>query len=89
MGRNYKQAFTQERELLEHLDKVQVSRVFVDLSVPPKRQSPHEHLLLQAMESAVGRWQLEIDQPITRRPAETGRLLVYQRKNTDSANPSH
>lgn len=89
MGRNYKQAFTQEGELLEHLDKVQVSRVFVDLSVPAKRQSPHEHLLLKALQSAESRWQLEFDQPITRRPTETGMLLVYQRKTTDSANPSH
>jgi hypothetical protein len=83
MGRDYKPAFEQKGELLAHLDKVQVSRIFVDLSVPPNRQSPHEHLLLQALQSANDRWQLELDQPITRRPAETGRLLVYQRKTTD------
>jgi hypothetical protein len=79
MGRGYQAAFVNSDQLLDHLDKMKVTRVFVDLSTPPDRQQPHEHQLLTAMQSANDRWHLDFEQPITRRPGETGVLHVYQR----------
>lgn len=79
MGRGYHQAFVSTEQLLEHLDKLQISRVFVDLSVPPDRQQPHENLLFTAMRSANDRWHLAFEQPVTRQPGETGMLQVYRR----------
>ncbi|MDI1314438.1 glycosyltransferase family 39 protein [Prosthecobacter sp.] len=79
LGRGYQSTFASTAQLLEKLDKLQITRVFVDLSVPPERQQPHERHLLSAMQSAEGRWRLDFEQPVTRRPGETGVLHVYQR----------
>jgi len=85
MGRGYQQAFGNTAELLEHLDQLQISRVFVDLSVPPDRQQPHELQLFTAMQSANDRWQLAFEQPVIRRPGETGTLRVYRRTSPTTA----
>lgn len=79
MGRGYQPAFTDESKLLGHLDKLQIQRVFVDLSVPDGRQTLHERQLLAALQSAKDHWHLDFEQSITRRPRETGVLRVYRR----------
>lgn len=86
MGRGYKAAFTTEADLLDHLDNLHVTRVFLDLSVPQDRQLAHELQLLNAMQSGNQRWQLDFEQPITRAPGETGMLRVYQRTSSNSPN---
>ncbi len=53
MGRGYQAAFASDDALLAHLDKLQVTRVFVDLSVPPDRKQPREQLFITAMQSAI------------------------------------
>ena len=87
MGRDYQSPFADETALLNHLDKLHVSRVFVDLSGPVAKRLPHEKLLHAAMESADNHWTLDFEQPITRRPGETGTLLVYKRTSPESAGP--
>lgn len=79
MGRDYQSPFVDDAAILRHLDKLQINRVFVDLSVPAAKRLPHELLLHNAMQSATSTWKLDFDQPITRRPGETGRLIVYKR----------
>ncbi|MFZ2281599.1 MAG: hypothetical protein WAW39_27625 [Prosthecobacter sp.] len=86
MGRGYQSAFVSTAQLLEQLDKLQVTRVFVDLSVPPDRQQPHEKLLLTAMQSADDRWHLAFEQSVFRWPWETGVLYVFQRNSPATAN---
>jgi hypothetical protein len=85
LGRGYQPTFASTAQLLDQLDKLQITRVFVDISVPPERQQPHERQLLTAMQLAEGRWHLDFEQPVTRRPGETGVLRVYQRASPDSA----
>ncbi len=82
MGRDYQSPFADESAILQHLDKLQVNRVFVDLSGPADKRLPHEQMLHAAMQSARDRWVLDFEQTITRRPGETGRLLVYKRLST-------
>lgn len=79
MGRDYRSPFVDEAGLLEHLDKLRVSRVFVDLSGAVAKRLPHEKLLQSAMQSANDRWTIDFEQTITRRLGETGTLLVYKR----------
>ena len=79
MGRDYKAAFTQTAQMLAHLDEIQVSRVFIDLSVAADRRQPHEGQLLAAMQSGDPRWSLDFEQPVTRQSWEKGTLLVYKR----------
>jgi hypothetical protein len=86
MGRGYKPAFVNNGQLLEHLDKLQITRVFVDLSVPQGLQQPHERLLFTTMKSAADRWHLAFEQSIYRRPWETGMLYVFQRNPPATAN---
>lgn len=86
MGRGYQAAFVSTAQLLEQLDKLHITRVFVDLSVPPDRQQPHEQLLLTAMQSADDSWHLAFEQPVTRQPGKTGVLRVYQRNPPSTAN---
>lgn len=85
LGRGYQPAFVSTTQLLDQLDKLQITRVFVDLSVPANRRQPHERQLLTAMQSAEGRWHLDFEQPVTRRPGETGVLRVYQRNSPAAA----
>ncbi|WP_395733432.1 ArnT family glycosyltransferase [Prosthecobacter sp.] len=86
MGRGYKAAFTKEADLLDHLDKLHVTRVFLDLSEPEDRRQPHEVQLLNAMNSASQRWRLDFEQPVTRVSWETGLMRVYQRTSANSHN---
>lgn len=87
MGRDYKAAFTQTSQMLAHLDEIQVSRVFIDLSVPAERRQPHERQLLAAMQSGDPRWRLDFEQPVTRQIWEKGTMLVYKRASPESAVP--
>lgn len=86
MGRGYQPVFVNNDQLLDHLDKMRITRVFVDLSAPPDRQQLHERQLLTAMQSANDRWHLDFEQQLTRRPGETGVLRVYQRISPPIAN---
>ncbi len=86
LGRGYQPAFLNTDQLLEKLDKLQVTRVFVDLSVPPDRQQPHERQLLTAMQLAEDSWHLAFEQSVTRRPGVTGVLSVYQRNSPATTN---
>lgn len=86
MGRGYQTAFVNNDQLLDHLDQMKITRVFVDLSAPPERQLPHERQLLSAMKSANDRWNLDFEQPVTRRPGEMGVLRGYRRASPATAN---
>lgn len=79
MGRDYKAAAATEEEMLAHLDKLQVTRVFVDVSMPAEKRSPHEHLLQKALATAPSKWALDFEQPISRTSLIHGKLLVYKR----------
>lgn len=85
LGRGYQAAFVSIAQLLEHLDKLQITRVFVDLSVPPEKQQPHERQLLTAMQLADGHWHLEFEQRVNRRTGEKGVLRVYERASKITA----
>ena len=86
MGRGYQTAFVSPGQLLEHLDKLQITRVFLDLSVTQEQQQPHQRLLFTAMKSADDRWRPAFEQPVFRQPWETGVLHVFQRNSPASAN---
>jgi hypothetical protein len=79
MGRDYQLLHTSEESLLKHLDELQVTRVFLDLSMPVSSRADHEIRLQAALASAPTQWQVEHDQAITREPWHKGRLLVYRR----------
>lgn len=81
MGRGYQTAFANHGDLLAHLDKLQVTRVLVDLSVPAARKQPHEQQLLAALESDAVRWRLDYEQSVKRTAGETGVLIVYARNH--------
>ncbi len=80
MGRDYTLAVGSVPELLNHLDKLGVTRVFADPSVPPQEQHPaHLQLLIDAMRSGDPRWKLSFEEPVRRSWWEKGTLLVYER----------
>lgn len=79
MGRDYQLLHTSEESLLKHLDELQVTRVFLDLSMPESSRADHEIRLQAALASAPTLWQVEHEQTITREPWHKGRLLVYRR----------
>jgi len=78
MGRGYAVAVSSVPELLDHLDKTGVTRVFVDLSIPEAQRPAHLRLLLAAMQSGDSRWKLSFEMPVMRVWWEKGLLLVYQ-----------
>ncbi|MBE2286417.1 MAG: hypothetical protein IAE77_23375 [Prosthecobacter sp.] len=79
MGRDYQLLHASEASLLKHLDELQVTRIFLDLSLPESSRADHENRLQAALESAPALWQVELEQSITREPWHKGRLLVYRR----------
>ena len=79
MGRGYEARVSTVPELLDHLDKLGVRRVFVDMSAPKELRPPHLQLLLDAMQSGDRRWSLSFEQPSTHTWWQKGPLLVYQR----------
>jgi hypothetical protein len=82
MGRGYKVAFENAESLLDHLNKQDITRVFVDLSVPENARKEHEKLLETAMRSQSELWHLDFEQEVKRAPGQTGRLLVFKRLGT-------
>ncbi|MCF7787325.1 MAG: hypothetical protein K9N47_14450 [Prosthecobacter sp.] len=79
MGRGYVAAVGSVPELLAHLDKAGITRVFVDLSIPEAQRPAHLQLLLAAMQSGDQRWKLSFEEPVMRVWWEKGTMLVYQR----------
>ena len=79
MGREYVPRFTEEGRLLEHLDKLGIRRVFLDLSTAEAQRKPHELLLEHALSRFPERWAMDFSQTITRNRGSDGRLLVYKR----------
>jgi hypothetical protein len=79
MGRGYEIQQTSPASLLNHLDELKVTRVFLDLSMPENARKEHEKRLLAALETAPKLWQLEHEQIVSREPWLKGRLLVYRR----------
>ena len=79
MGRGYKPAFNTPKELLEHLDRLKITRVFVDLSVPANQRKEHERLLEAALVNSHASWAMEFEQTVTRSPGLIGRMRVYKR----------
>lgn len=79
MGRGYVAAVGSVPELLAHLDKAGITRVFVDLSIPEAQRPAHLQLLLAAMQSGDPRWKLSFEEPVMRVWWEKGTMLVYQR----------
>lgn len=79
MGRGYVTAVGSVPELLDHLDKAGITRVFVDLSIPEAQRPAHLKLLLSAMQSGDARWKPSFEQPVMRVWWENGTMLVYER----------
>lgn len=79
MGRGYHAAFNTPKELLEHLERLNITRVFVDLSLPASQRKEHERLLEAALDGAKATWALDFEQTVTRSPWENGRMRIYKR----------
>lgn len=79
MGRDYTQAATTEAGMLDLLDKLKVTRVFLDLSVSSDLRREHELLLEKTLAGASGRWTLDFAQDVSRTWWIHGKLLVYKR----------
>lgn len=79
MGRDYEAKVSTVPELLSHLDKLGVSRVFVDLSAPKELRPPHLQLLLDAMQSGDPRWKPAFEEPATHTWWQKGPLMVFMR----------
>lgn len=79
MGRDYEAKVSTVPELLNHLDKLGVSRVFVDLSAPKELRPPHLQLLLDAMQSGDPRWKPAFEEPATHTWWQKGPLMVFMR----------
>lgn len=79
MGRGYHSAFNSTEDLLGHLRRLNITRVFVDLSVPSNLRTAHELLLETAMRDATATWMLDFEQPITRTAGKNGLMRVYRR----------
>lgn len=79
MGRGYLASFSTPRDLLEHLEHLNITRVFVDLSVPAGQRKEHERLLETALEESKDTWALDFEQTVTRSPGQNGLMRVYRR----------
>jgi hypothetical protein len=79
MGRGYVVAVGSVPDLLNHLDKLGVTRVFVDLSIAEAQRPAHLQLLLAAMQSGDNRWKLSFEEQVMRVWWEKGTMLVYRR----------
>ena len=66
-------------ELLNHLDKLGVTRVFMDLSIAEAQRPAHLQLLQAAMQSGDKRWKLSFEVSVMRVWWEKGPMLVFQR----------
>ncbi|MEQ1750402.1 MAG: hypothetical protein ABL974_13325, partial [Prosthecobacter sp.] len=78
MGRGYAPAFQNEEQLIDHLERLKIRRVFVDLSTTGNQRKEHERLLERALNKAPSRWTLDFNQKIIRSPNNSGMLLVYK-----------
>lgn len=79
MGRGYHAAFRTSKEQLEHLERLNITRVFVDQSVPVNLRASHERLLEATLDDAKATWALDFEQTVTRSPWENGRMRIYKR----------
>jgi len=79
LGRGYTLAFPNDSLVLAHLDKLNIRRVFIDLSAGESVRKEHELQLHHALSNAPDHWTLDFDQPIVRGPDSAGKLLVYKR----------
>jgi hypothetical protein len=79
MGRGYHAVFNTPKDLLGHLDRLNITRVFVDLSVSANLRTTHEKLLEATLDGAKTAWVLDFEQAVARSPWEKGRMLVYKR----------
>jgi hypothetical protein len=78
MGRGYTPAFQNEGQLLDHLERLKIRRVFLDLSTTGNQNKEHERLLERALNQAPDSWTLDFNQKIIRSPGQSGALLVYK-----------
>lgn len=79
MGRGYHAAFSTPKDLLEHLDRLNITRVFLDQSMPINQRMAHELLLETALDDAKSTWALDFEQAVNRSPWENGQLRIYKR----------
>jgi hypothetical protein len=79
MGRGYNAAFNTPKDVLGHLDRLNITRVFLDLSMPANQRMLHEQLLETALDEAKASWALDFEQPVTRSPWENGKMRIYKR----------
>lgn len=77
MGRDYHAAVNTPEELLRLLDELRITSVLLDFSVPETQRRQHDVLLGKTLSSAVTSWKLEHEIQVTRRPNQTGQLLIY------------
>jgi len=78
MGRGYTPAFQNEGQLLDHLERLKIRRVFLDLSTTGNQNKEHERLLERALNQAPDSWTLDFNQKIIRSPGQSVALLVYK-----------
>ena len=81
LGQKYETRFASADDLRNHLAKLGISRVVVDLSLPAKDIRPHVTSVAEALREPGSGWVLAFAQPIVRASREqSGDLLVFQRE---------
>lgn len=81
LGQKYETRFASASDLRKHLEKLGVSRVLVDLSLPAKDLRPHVTSVAAALREPGSGWALYFAQPVVRSSREqSGDLLVFQRE---------
>lgn len=79
MGRGYQLQYTSPSSLLNRLDELKITRVFVDRSVPEAERKEHEKQLFDTLNASKAKWQLQEEQNVSRTFFQKGKLLIYKR----------
>lgn len=88
-GSDYELLYSTQEELFNHLYKIPVRIVVMDLSIPEKEKTMHYHLLKETLEAYPNHWELSGTYPITRNGTEyPNSLLVYVQKGQDNTKRS-
>lgn len=78
LGRNYDLLFQTPEQIRKRLDALELSWVFVDLSMPSEALKPHETALRDAVSAEGSGWTLMWRQPILRSADAKGEMLVFK-----------
>jgi|APTNR8051073442_1049403.scaffolds.fasta_scaffold00860_7 4-amino-4-deoxy-L-arabinose transferase-like glycosyltransferase len=78
LGRNYDLRYQTPDQIRNRLDALELSWVFVDLSMPSETVKPHEMALRESLSAEGSGWKLMWRQPIRRGVDATGEMLVFK-----------